>query len=240
MVAFDDVLYRYTYYNNNGDRYHGYGYADELTGYFAGQWIADSSGWYNIESVENYNFDYNLQNQVYVESYYDSSRFRYAPIVSGVGYNGLGSESGNAYRWDYANWATSAFGNNFFGGKNQADLGGSFDDVYVAFTFYYTDGSGDYYTGYGFDDEAAGIYAGLWTPAGNGYYYISNTFDYFFDYGRQDQVYITEYYENNTGINTGDIWQTSYGPWGSEAGYTTYFNSQPSYFDVNTSANLFG
>lgn len=241
MAAFDDVVYRYTYYNYNGDRYSGYGYADELTGYYPGQWIADSSGWYNIESVEYYNWDYNAQNLVYVESYYDSSRDRYAPRVSGGGYNGLGSEAGNAYRWDYANYQTSSFGSNFFGGKNQADLGGTFDDVYVRFTFYYAD-SNDYYRGYGYDEEASGMYEGLWAPYNNGYYYIEYTYNYGADYGLQDQVYINDYYDGNTGLNASYIGQTSYGPWSDEAGYAynfNYSNWQSAYFDTNISANLF-
>ena len=75
-------------------------------------------------------------------------------------------------------------------------------DVGYTYTYYY--GNGDNYSGYGYADAYQGYSAGQiiykYNETGNwGYYYISSTTNYGYDYGLEGQVYISNYYDSESG-----------------------------------------
>ncbi len=109
----------------------------------------------------------------------------------------------------------------------------------VGYTYYYVYGNGDYYQGYGYADASQGYQAGQYfsPPVSDetyyqgynpGYYYIASVEDYGVDYGAQNQVYVTQYYNAETAqfasyiqdYYTGQYgYATGYSGLGSEVGY---------------------
>ncbi|MFM6137320.1 MAG: cadherin repeat domain-containing protein, partial [Sphaerospermopsis kisseleviana] len=116
--------YNFTYYYGNGDSYSGYGYAAVGT-YTVGQELGGYAnetgnlGYYRIDSiVAGTTLDSSYNNLVYVTSYTDADTGfgTTTNIYSGVGYYGLGSESGYAFN------ATPWTGDYYFSSYSEADL----------------------------------------------------------------------------------------------------------------------
>ena len=80
-----------------------------------------------------------------------NARAAFAIHTLGSGKNGLGSETGEAYNFFQNN------PNYAFSPELQADVVGSSptDYAFYTFTYYYGDGTGDFYTGYGFTHEGS-------------------------------------------------------------------------------------
>ncbi|MFM7572519.1 MAG: hypothetical protein ACKO4S_05180, partial [Snowella sp.] len=236
-------LYNYTYYYGNGDSYSGYGYAavgtytagQELSGYYN---ETGNYGYYTIDSVELGNTSTGYNGYIYVTSYYDGDTgYGYADILdSGTGYSGLGSEYGYAY--DVNGYSSDPF---FGYGYYEADILNQY------YTFTYTYGNGDSYSGHGY--ALAGTYAaeqvlsGYWNETGNEGYYTINSVSagtaYSWDNNR---VYVTSYYDGDTGYGTTTNLY-SYGGGsglGSEYGYAYDSNwySSDSYFSNYYEADI--
>ena len=133
----------------------------------------------------------------------------------------------------------------------QSTATGSHD---VLYTFYYVYGNQDFYYGYGYADASQGYYAGQYISpfydetsyqGGNtGYYYIASVSNYGADYGLQNQVYVTQYYDAETAsyasylydYYTGNYgYSSSYYGLGNEFGYAyNYsFTNYDSYFGAH-------
>jgi hypothetical protein len=133
----------------------------------------------------------------------------------------------------------------------QSTATGSHD---VLYTFYYVYGNQDFYYGYGYADASQGYYAGQYISpfydettyqGGNtGYYYIASVSNYGADYGLQNQVYVTQYYDSETAsyasylydYYTGNYgYSSSYYGLGNEFGYAyNYsFTNTDSYFGTH-------
>lgn len=116
-----DVYYEYTHYLGNGDSLTGYGFANASDGYYTGQTITPvydetysqtyQAGYYQINYTYNTNYDYGVEGYVQVNQYWDAETGSNASYLYdstftynyGVGYSGLGSESGYAYNGDFTN-----------------------------------------------------------------------------------------------------------------------------------------
>lgn len=100
----------------------------------------------------------------------------------------------------------------------------------VLYTYYYFYGNGDYYQGYGYADASQGYYAGQYfSPVydetySQGYnpgsYYIATVQDYGVDYGAQNQVYVTQYYDAETAQFASYIQDYYTGTYGYGSGYS--------------------
>ncbi|WP_053538080.1 Calx-beta domain-containing protein [Anabaena sp. WA102] len=204
--------YTFTYTYGNGDSYSGYGYAAQGT-YTVGQVLdgytneTGNPGYYTIDSVDNAGTGNN--NYVYVTSYTDGDT-GYGSAYGGYGngYNGLGSESGYAYN--------SAGGGDDFSNSNEADL------INQQYTFTYTYGNGDSYSGFGY--AAQGTYTvgqvldGYTNETGNPGYYTIDSVDNA-GTGNNNYVYVTSYTDGDTGYGTtNSISSWGYGGLGSEYG----------------------
>jgi hypothetical protein len=226
--------YNFTYSYGNGDSYSGYGYAAVGT-YTAGQALdgyANETGYtgqYTIDSVELGNTNAGYNNLVYVTSYTDGDTGygTTTNISSGIGYSGLGSESGNAY---------DASGNSsdpYFSNSAEADIQNQL------FNYTYTYGNGDSYSGYGY--ALAGTYTAGQVLGGYanetvniGYYTIDSvsagTTDSFYN----NHVYVTSYTDGDTlyGKTTNLYSDDGGSGLGSEYGhaYTAEGNSYDSFF----------
>jgi len=189
--------YNYTYYYGNGDSYSGYVYAAVGT-YTAGQVLSGYTngtgyeGYYTIDSLSD------TTNQLYgyvaVSSYYDADTgYGSVYYVGGSGSSGLGSESGYVYSNNYSSFDT-------FSNYNEADL------INQYYTFTYTYGNGDSYSGYGYADQgtyvAGQVLSGYYNETGNyGYYTIDSASDGSY-YGSNHSVYVTSYTDGDTGYGS--------------------------------------
>ncbi|MFM7674034.1 MAG: hypothetical protein ACKO5F_00215, partial [Synechococcus sp.] len=203
---------------------------------------------------------YGTQDEVYITSYFDGGydydglstpSFGTAYSAEGIGYLGLGSETGYAYNSGYNN--SDSYVSNYF----SADLSSSYDSYY-SYTYYY--GNGDSYSGYGYANTGtytAGQYVystpadyNLYNESGNyGYYYIAYIYDYGYNYVTQDEVYITSYFDGGydyDGLGAPSF-GTAYSAWGSGSGglgsesgyaYNSGYTNSDSYFTTYASADL--
>ena len=260
-------LYYFTYNYGNGDFYQGYGYA-EGGAYTTGERIPasasnelSSTGEYVIDEV--YEDNSGEVNVVTVYSYYDGANgngdeaggeYGYASYVSGYGFDGLGSEEGYAYDYNFASVDA------FFSQTQEANL---FDGVVVPTTqqlyyFTYTYGNGDFYQGYGYAD--VGTYrAGDRIVASElgftGEYELGFTGEYVIDevyddsYGFVGEVIVYSYYDGadgngeEPGGGSGYAYETygyGFGGLGSESGYAYDYSylSTDVYFSQFDEANL--
>jgi hypothetical protein len=235
--------YNFTYNYGNGDFYTGYVYALEGT-YAAGQVLegyyneTGNYGSYTIDSISSSTFDSYYNNQIYITSYYDGDTgYGYADILnSGTGYSGLTSE----YGWVYdANWSSS---DSYFDYYNEADILGN--QLYN-YTYYY--GNGDSYSGYGYavvDTYTAGQeLSGYWNETGNyGYYIIDSVELGNTSTGYNGYIYVTSYYDADTGFGTAGYVNSGTGYYGltSEYGYaydSNGYSSDP-YFSYYSEADI--
>lgn len=226
-----DQVFTFTYYYGDGDTYNGYGFANAGT-YFAGQRLEfysnDTShlGYYIIDAVADLGYETDDElGYVYVDRYYDANTDLdglglgaqgAAANVWGVGYDGLGSEIGEAYNSFFENSDDNVFTN-----SNSADLAVSGYQEF-GFTYYY--GDGDYYMGYG---HAAGnlyhegqVVSGVYNDTGNIGYYIINYVEYLSSASYEgDYIVLQSYYDSATdldGIAVGS-YGTAYSCWGEDA-----------------------
>ncbi|MGI0483228.1 clostripain-related cysteine peptidase [Geminocystis sp. CENA526] len=264
-----DILYHYqryefTYEYGNGDYYTGWGYAplDTYTvGILEGTYDNETGneGFYSITAVgeEIGNSTNNLNNYVYVSSYYDSDTgYGFADILQdyyyyqddGIfGYSGLGSESGYAYD------ANGNASDSYFSNSSEADI----LYRYQKYEFTYEYGNGDYYTGYGYaplDTYTVGILEGTYeNETGNqGFYSITAVGE---EIGNStnnlnNYVYVSSYYDSDTGYGFADILQDyyyyqddgifGYSGLGSESGYAydSNGNSSDPYFSNTSEADI--
>ena len=237
-------LFNYTYHYGNGDSYSGYGYAAVDT-YAVGQTIdygyneTGNYGYYTIDSVELGNTSTGYNGYIYVTSYYDADTgFGTAGYVnSGTGYSGLTSEYGYAY--DSNGYSSDSY----FNYSSEADILNQY------YTFTYTYGNGDSYSGYGY--ALAGTYAaeqvlsGYWNETGNyGSYTIDSVSAGTADSSYNNQIYVTSYYDGDTGYGYADnlTSYTGYSGLGSEYGYAydSGWSSSDSYFDRYYEADILG
>ncbi|MFZ5448337.1 MAG: hypothetical protein ACOZFS_06845 [Thermodesulfobacteriota bacterium] len=196
-------LYRYDFWYWNcygsGDYYYGYVYAPADYGYSVGDviWTQDEAGsWgqYCISGSEA-GGDYGQRGKVYVTSYYDNeSGNTYTPLSYGtaVGASYLASE----HDYIIQSGAPEFY---FGGGFYEADVVNRYD-----FWYWNCYGSGDYYYGYVYALADYGYSVGdvLWTQdeAGSwGYYCISGSEAAAGDYSQKGKVYVTSYYDNESG-----------------------------------------
>lgn len=131
-------------------------------------------------------------------------------------------------------------------------------DVYYTFT--YTYGNGDFYSGYGYADATFGYAPGqvffpyydetYYEGYNTGFYQITSTYDYGIDYGAQNQVYVTDYFDADTASYASYLYDYSftvnygYGAagLGSEIGYAYNFsltNSDPLFGYAYYEADLY-
>ena len=226
-----DQVFTFTYYYGDGDTYNGYGFANAGT-YFAGQRLEfysnDTShlGYYIIDAVADLGYETDDEiGSVYVHRYYDANTDLdglglgaqgAAANVWGVGYDGLGSEIGEAYNSFFENSDDNVFTN-----SNSADLAVSGYQEF-GFTYYY--GDGDYYMGYG---HAAGnlyhegqVVSGVYNDTGNiGYYTINYVASLSSASYEGDYIVLQSYYDSATdldGIAVGS-YGTAYSCWGEDA-----------------------
>ena len=237
-------LFNYTYHYGNGDSYSGYGYAAVDT-YTVGQTIGyygnetGNDGYYIIDSVELGNTSTGYNGYIYVTSYYDADTgFGTAGYVnSGTGYYGLTSEYGYAY--DSNGYSSDPY----FSYYSEADILNQY------YTFTYTYGNGDSYSGYGY--ALAGTYAegqtidyGYNETGSYGFYTINSVSAGTADSWYNNQVYVTSYYDGDTGYGYADLLDsyTGYSGLGSEYGYAydSGWSSSDSYFDRYYEADILG
>ena len=246
-------LFNYTYHYGNGDSYTGYGYAAVAT-YTAGQIIGEYSnetgfsGYYVIDSVELGNANPGYNGYVYITSYTDADTgFGTTTNIltkygddnywwGGIhGNSGLGSEYAHAYD------AEGNSSDSYFSNSSEADILNQY------YTFTYTYGNGDSYSGHGY--ALAGTYAAgqvlsdYWNETDNYGYYTINSVSagtaYSWD---NNQVYVTSYTDGDTGYGTTTI-VYSYGGesgLGSEYGdaYDSNWYSSDSYFSNYYEADI--
>jgi hypothetical protein len=226
--------YDFTYYYNNGsgDSYTGSVYA--LTGYNGyqvgyTQTNTDEnlqSGYYNITAATDLGSDSSQAGQVYVTSYYDQeSNQTYTPVSNGtaVGTNYLGSEHDYIIQSGVPEYLFGSSDGTFY----EADVSSSYSSY--DFTYYYNNGSGDYYSGWiyaptGYNGYQVG-YKQTTSADENGqagYYQITAVTDSGSDGSKDGKVYVTSYYDAETG--------TTYTPvsFGSAVG-TNYLGSEHDY-----------
>ncbi|MFN9630408.1 MAG: Calx-beta domain-containing protein [Cyanobacteriota bacterium] len=224
-----DQQYNYTYYYGDGDFYRGYGYAVSGT-YSEGQWIqgvyndTNNLGYYLIDSVQE--LDYNTyEDAVFITEYYDASSdldgiglggYGHASYVSGEGYSGLGSESGEAFNSDYF-----STGDNLISNSSSADMSAERDQIFV-FTYYY--GDGDFYTGYGYADAntyAAGDVIGYFAndTSNLGYYVIEYAYDPGYYSYSDGYIVIDSYYDASTDVDGVGMGRNGYATYVYGSGY---------------------
>ncbi|NLQ06748.1 hypothetical protein FLX35_01030 [Cylindrospermopsis raciborskii LB2897] len=244
-------LYYFTYTYGNGDSYQGWGYADANT-YQSGQVIPVENnelglpGQYVIDSVWD---SYGAVGRVEITSYNDGADgngsapggvYGSAYYVSGSGYEGLGTESGYAYDYNYT--STDVFFSKF----DEANLVSQLPTSQIYY-FKYSYRNGDFYQGYGY--APAGTYtqedvipaSAVNEVGSNGQYVIEYVYDTLYSYSSTD-VYVTTYYDGGDGNGAeagGGYGYASYA-WGygdslgSESGYAYDHNYQSS--DTNFSS----
>lgn len=189
------VEYNFKYTYGNGDYYTGRVWARMDYGYFPGyaKAVQDENGGtgkYYISSSK-YLADPTVQNglmgRVYVDSYYDKeANAKFTPVSAGefVGTEYLGSEA------DYilqAGQPEFYFG----GGYNEAD-------VSCAYSFKYTYGNGDYYTGTVYAPPGYSNTASIKDE--NGLYgrYSILSISAYVDSSRNGRVYVSRYYDTES------------------------------------------
>ncbi|MBD1927212.1 hypothetical protein H6F74_13285 [Trichocoleus sp. FACHB-90] len=236
-TGYQSYTFKYTY--GNGDYYTGSGYSSYRR-YSQNQYINDSSvnetgnyGSYQITGVTNYNGSTSQLNQVFVSSYYNTENSTNYTPYSGYGTTGLGSEYGYLF---------SGNSDTYFGGKYyEADFNG-----YQSYTFKYTYGNGDYYTGSGYTNygrysQNQYINDSSANETGNyGSYQITGVTNYASSTSQLNQVFVSSYYntENSTNYTPYSGYGTS--GLGSESGYLisgnndTYFGGKYHEADIIT------
>ena len=231
------ISYFYAMELASGDYYYGYVYDDDGTypaGYSRTYAASEAGGsWlYYVYGTENTFGGPNLDDRVYLTSYYDwASGLTLMPssYTQGVaaGTAGLGSEG-----------STVAIGNglgDWFGfGWYVAD-----PPAMMVASFYAMETvSGDYYYGQAYDDD--GTYSVGWlrqTPSENGgtwIHYVYGIQQSSASYAYDDYVYVTSYYDRETG--------TFHDPQSHAQGYASGYNgigSEYDYLNAN-GASLFG
>jgi hypothetical protein len=216
--------YTFTYNYGNGDYYTGYGYAAKGT-YVNNQILQDSNlngtdqlGFYTINQVTTYSGTTADLNQVWVDRYYDQESGQTRIPDSGVGRNGLGTETGYLIAGDTLTY----FGDRQFAANIPVRQ--------YTFTYYYAgsnDGTSDSYSGsvYAYDSTYIPYdfydYSSNANETGkNGKYYINGmiTAGAIADLGK---VQINSYWnsENNTTYTPYFTQGNNY--LGSESGYLT-------------------
>ncbi len=206
--------YDFTYYYNNGsgDSYTGSVYA--LTGYNGyqvgyTQTNTDEnlqSGYYNITAATDLGSDSSQAGQVYVTSYYDQeSNQTYTPVSNGtaVGTNYLGSEHDYIIQSGVPEYLFGSSDGTFY----EADVSSSYSSY--DFTYYYNNGSGDYYSGWIYAPNGYNGYQVGYKQATSadengqtGYYEITNSTAYpdaFPDGSKVGRVYLDTYYDVESG-----------------------------------------
>ena len=227
--------YNYTYYYGNGDSYSGYVYAAIGT-YAAGQVLSSYTnetgyeGYYTIDSLGG------TTNQLYgyvaVSSYYDGDTgYGSVYYVGGSGSYGLGSESGYVYSNNYSSYDT-------FSNSNEADL------INQYYTFTYTYGNGDSYSGYGYADQgtyvAGQVLSDYYNETGNyGYYTIDSASDGTYS-GNNHYVYVNSYTDGDTGYGSAYyVSGNGYSGLGSESGSAYNYSWVADSFSNSNEADLF-
>ncbi|MBD2004348.1 MULTISPECIES: matrixin family metalloprotease [Cyanophyceae] len=240
--GYQSYTFKYSY--GNGDYYTGSGYTS-YGKYSQNQYINDTSanetgnyGSYQITGVTNYTGTTYDLNKVFVASYYNTENSTNYTPNSGYGSSGLGSEYG---------YLISANSDTYFGGKYyEADFNG-----YQSYTFKYSYGNGDYYTGsgytsYGRYSQNQYINDTSANETGNyGSYQITGVTNYTGSTSQLNQVFVGSYY--NTENSTNYTPNSGYGSngLGSEYGYLisgnsdTYFGGKYYEADVTTSTRSF-
>jgi hypothetical protein len=246
------LQYDFTYYydNGDGDSYSGYVYAAEGT-YEIGQSIefgeneTGNVGYYVIDSIAGSTFNGGYNGYVYVTSYTDADTgFGTTTNIGDAnywwddihGYSGLGSEYGYAYD-DDGNSSDSYFGGAYY----EADILNQY------YTFTYTYGNGDSYSGHGY--ALAGTYTegqtleGYSNETGNlGYYTINSVEAGTTSSSENNRVYITSYFDGDTLYGeTTNLYSYGGGSGlGSEYGYAydSNWSSNDPYFSSYYEADL--
>lgn len=227
----DQYLFRYTF--GNGDFYRGLVYqAPAADGYYPGQKITKKNelgldGYYEILAA-SWTGDTSKYGQVFVDLYRDGeSQKNYAPVSKGkaVGSSYLGSELDYILR---AGVEMYKFGQGYYEA-----------DVADRFTYRYTYGNGDFYTGYFYASPNSTYYPGWKLTKANelgkvGSYEIL-AMQYTGATDKYGQIYVTRYYD-------GDMSKKSYQPvnylqplgtrLGTEQGYIIALDNAAYYFGM--------
>jgi probable HAF family extracellular repeat protein len=196
LVAY---AYDFTFTYGNGDYYTGTVYAAPEYGYSTSysKSVTDENGKtgaYGITKVTT-GYDYSLAGQVYVTSYYDQeSGQTYTPVSRGttVGTTYLGSEQDYIIQSGIPTYLFGSSGGTFY----EADLAA------YAYSFKFTYGNGDYYTGTVYAAPEYG-YSTSYTKSitdengKTGAYGITKVTTGY-DYSLAGQVYVTSYYDQES------------------------------------------
>ncbi len=175
----------------DGSYYWGFVVDNGSKGYYRGEKINTSYGYYYIDVFRGLSSD--ASGTVYTEGYYDKTTGKsYTPYYSGLGKSDGSSGLGSEYDYTYGAKGYQLFGYN---GLYEAKQGGGSSNLYD-YEFVYKDGS--YYWGTVADNGSRGyIYSGDNLYTGYGWYYIyanaGSTSE------KSGTVYTTGYYDNTTG-----------------------------------------
>ena len=183
------TLYDYEFVYKDGSYYYGTVADNGGKGYYSGDQINTSYGYYYIYG--NAGSTSEASGAVYTTSYYDKTTGKYyTPYYTSEGKPDSSSGLGSEFDYTYGTKGYQYFG---YGGYYQAKQGAS--STLYDYEFVYKDGS--YYYGTVADNGGKGYYSGDQINTSYGYYYI---------YGNAGStseasgtVYTTSYYDKTTG-----------------------------------------